>query len=298
MLAFGGHLTGFSFLNYFSRNADDILIGRYWGAGPRGFYSKAYQILLLPILQINVPMSSVALPALSRLQDQPERFKSFYFEAIGLMVFVGMPIVAFLFAEAHQVVLLVLGSAWLPSVAIFQALAAAAFVGTFNVAGGWVYVALGRTDRQLKWSLVSVPVTLAGFALGLHWGAVGVGAAFSITQCLLFPFSMIFCYRGTFLRFGELVRKLARPTLISLAAAGVVLLYKQALWPWPQRVWVHLLLGGVIYGLAYLLGWIGTAGGRRELLGILHLLKVFSPAAPSPAPVPPAPGPAASTATP
>ena len=73
MLKFGMNLTSSSFLNYASRNVDKILIGATWGAGSLGLYNKAYSLLLLPIGEINAPMSSVAIPALSRLQNDPER---------------------------------------------------------------------------------------------------------------------------------------------------------------------------------------------------------------------------------
>ena len=57
LLAFGGNLTAFNLVNYFSRNLDNILIGRYWGSQELGLYAKAYQLLLLPIQQINIPIT-------------------------------------------------------------------------------------------------------------------------------------------------------------------------------------------------------------------------------------------------
>jgi PST family polysaccharide transporter len=272
MLAFGGHLTGFSLLNYLARNSDDVLIGRYWGAGPVGFYSKAYQILLLPIIQLNMPMSSVALPALSRLQDDPVRFKRFYHEAIGLLVFVGMPLVAFLLVEAQPVVLLVLGPRWAPSVAIFRALGIAAFMGTFGVAAGWAYIALGRTDRQLKWAMISVPVTVGSFVAGLRWGALGVAVAFSLSQMLLFPFSMAFCYRGTFLRLRELAATLIRPAVASIgAAAGLFWIHRN--WVHPHLHWQTIAAGGAIYLVLYLAIWLAMPGGARRIGGYLSMLR-------------------------
>ena len=53
LLKFGGHLTGFSLLNYFSRNLDNILIGWKVGVQELGVYAKAYQLLLMPFEQIN-----------------------------------------------------------------------------------------------------------------------------------------------------------------------------------------------------------------------------------------------------
>ena len=82
MLAFGGNLTGFNVINYFARNADNLLIGKFWGSGPLGLYSKAYGLLMLPLRQINAPLSAVAIPALSRLKDEPERYRNYYIKAV------------------------------------------------------------------------------------------------------------------------------------------------------------------------------------------------------------------------
>ncbi len=272
MLAFGGNLTGFSFINYFARNTDNVLIGWYWGAGPLGFYSKAYQLLLLPIIQINSPMSAVAIPALSRLQGEPERFKRFYHKALGLMIFIGMPVVAFLLVEAREVVLLVLGDKWLPSVAMFRALGAAAFMGTLNVTTGWVYISLGRTDRQLMWGLISVPLTLLGFAIGLPFGAVGVALAFSISQTLLYPIAVLFCYRGTFMRPRELAATIARPAVASLiAAAG--LFWIQHHWLRLDAYWQMILVGGGVYVVLYAALWLSMPGGATRIREYASMLQ-------------------------
>jgi O-antigen/teichoic acid export membrane protein len=62
MLSFGGYLTGFSLVNFFARNLDNILIGRFCGAQSLGFYEKSYSMLLLPLGQITAPITGVAIP--------------------------------------------------------------------------------------------------------------------------------------------------------------------------------------------------------------------------------------------
>ena len=69
MLWFGGHLTGSSLINFAARNIDNVLIGRYWGPTQLGLYSRAYQLLLLPLEQINAPLDTVAITSLSKLID-------------------------------------------------------------------------------------------------------------------------------------------------------------------------------------------------------------------------------------
>jgi O-antigen/teichoic acid export membrane protein len=188
ILKFGGNLTGFGLVNYLVRNLDNVLIGWYWGPASLGLYTRAYGILLMPLQQINQPMTSVALPTLSRLQDQPQRYRACYTKGILLAAGIGMPIVVATFVLADLVVPLILGKNWTGAVMIYRVLAAAAFVDTFNVAVGWLFVSLGQTGRQFKWQLFESAVTLVLIAAGLPWGPIGVAAGFSASRCLLrFP---------------------------------------------------------------------------------------------------------------
>jgi len=86
MLAFGGHLSGFNALNYIVRNFDNVLIGKFLGAVQLGIYSRAYQLLLLPLSQINGPISNVAVPVLSRLQNYPDRYRAYHRRMVMLVM--------------------------------------------------------------------------------------------------------------------------------------------------------------------------------------------------------------------
>jgi O-antigen/teichoic acid export membrane protein len=276
MLAFGGNLTGANLLGYLVRNLDHILIGWRWGADALGFYAKAYQLLLLPVAQFNMPLSSVAIPALSRLQNEPERYRFYYRKALQLLVSAGMPVVVFMFVAADKVVLLILGDQWLEAIPIFRLLAPAAFLGTFNVAGGWVFVSLGRTDRQLRWTAVSTAVTVTAFLIGLPWGAVGVAAAFSIAQCVLRGPGIAYCYHGTFLGFGDLVQPLWRPA-VAACAAGALLMAAEMVTPAAPTLWAAILVDLFAYVLFYMVWWFAVPGGPRIVGEMLGMLKVLRP---------------------
>jgi O-antigen/teichoic acid export membrane protein len=269
MVKIGANQTGFNLLNFANRNFDNVLIGRFVSDASLGFYTQAYRLLLLPIQQINGPISSVVVPVLSRLQDEPERHARFYYRAVGTVTFVGMPVVCFLLIDAQSVVRLVLGPNWLPVVPIFRALGIAALIGTFNVAWGWVYGSLGRTDRQLKWSLIGTPVALISFALGLPWGAFGVAASFSATQLLLtFP-SLMYCVHGTSISIRTLLLTLLRPLTAAVTAGAVLWAIQSSVSHWSAR-WIAFDL--LIYGIAYLAAWMVMPNGRAHLRQFVTLL--------------------------
>jgi PST family polysaccharide transporter len=185
MLRFGTNFTGFSMLNYVARNFDNVLIGRTWGAASLGFYSKAYGLLMLPINQVTGPISKVAIPTLSRLQNDPQRYQHYYYRAINFIASITMPVIATLAARSEEVILLVLGKQWVGVAPIFRVLACAAVLQPVVSPVGWVYVSLNQTDRMMRWSLIAAPLTIASFLLGLPWGALGVATAYTISSVSL-----------------------------------------------------------------------------------------------------------------
>ena len=126
MIAFGGNVAASYFIVNVNRSADNVLIGRYSGAGPLGLYSRAYNLLMLPVRQLSTPAGSVAIPAFSRTQSDPERFARYYLSAANLMMWISAPIFGFLFVAAQPVIVLTLGNQWQQAAPVFQILAVAA----------------------------------------------------------------------------------------------------------------------------------------------------------------------------
>lgn len=272
MLRFGGNLTGFSVLNYFTRNFDNVLIGYALGPGPLGIYSKAYNLLLLPIRQINSPIGAVALPALCRLRCDRARYRRYFLRAIQLVALCSMPIVAFAFVEAQDLVLCILGSQWQAAVPVFRWLAPAAFIGTMNVIPVWLCNSLDRTHRQLRWAAFAAPITVAGFAIGLRWGPSGVAAAFSITWCLLLVAFVVYSCIDSPIGVYEIWRTLRRPITASLGAALVTANAINFFGSTPYP-FVRAFVAAVLYVLGFLLCYGIDGAGRRQLVELASTLR-------------------------
>lgn len=275
MLAFGGHLTLFHVLNYFARNLDKVLLGRTWGEGSLGLYSKAYQLLLLPIQQINAPISSVAIPALSRIKDDPDRFRRYYCNAMNLISYLTAPLVVFMAALSDEIVPVVLGDQWLGASRIFQVLAIAAFGRPIMNANGWLFISLGKTRRMMMWGFISVPLFVVSFAIGLKWGAIGVALAYAIcAQALRLP-GFFFAFQETPIAFRDLVRATYRPTILSLMMLLVLLVVRH--WMLPHGALMVLVTAGGA-GLAALgLGvylWPGARGEAQTLIQTARTLRL------------------------
>ncbi len=272
MLGFGGGLTGFFIVNYLTRNADNVLVGRFLGSEALGYYSRAYLLLLLPMRQINSPVLPVGISALSRLRSQPERFRRYYLRAIQMMAFAGMPLVVFTLVCAESLIVLILGEQWRPCVAIFRALGPAAFLMTFNEAEGLFYVPRGETVRWFRWTLAVAPVYIILFALGLRWGAVGVAAFYSAAMVALrFP-SIAYAYRGSPLRVSHLLGAIWRPAAASLSGGALLHLAVSSRLAGGIPPTALVAAGLLIYAAAYLGALAVLPGGRAVIADVRAVL--------------------------
>jgi O-antigen/teichoic acid export membrane protein len=221
MLAFGGNVAASYFIITVSRSADNVLIGRYSGAGPLGLYSRAYNLLMLPVRQLSAPAGSVAIPAFSRTQDDPKRFARYYLRAVNLIMWISAPIFGFLFVAARPVIVLMLGNQWREAAPVFQILAITALVQLLLESTIWLFVSRAQSQQFLKLWLIISPIIVCSYAIGLPFGIKGVALSGSLVQLCILPWMLRFAFRGTNLTLRRLGRALLYP--IALSFAGVLL---------------------------------------------------------------------------
>lgn len=267
MIAFGGHLSGANFVNYFNRNLDNILIGLYWGPQILGIYSKAYGLLKQPLSQIGNPTSSVIVPALSRLQGEPLRYRAYFVKAMGAVVFLTSPMVVFTGVETRELILVLLGPRWLDVVPLFKALAPAALLGIVHVFAGWLYQSLGRTDRMFKSGTAVLGVMIIAFVAGLPWGGLGVAAAYSVAYTLIVLPMLAYAVRGTPLTLTDIGSAVWRPVLFSVSSGAATLWFKSAV-PVPGPAAARCVLDGAFFCMAYAGAWAAFPGGRAFIVSI------------------------------
>lgn len=179
MLRFGGNITAFRVMNFFSHNTDSILLGRYDGEFALGLYNRAFKITLLPFTQLCVPFTKVAIPLLSRSQDRPEFYRNAYSRMLEALLLLLYPGLIFLLVNARTVVLLALGPHWAGVAPIFQYLGIDAFVAPLAYSMGWLFVSQGRTRELRDWSVPTSILFIVAFVIGLRWGAQGIAAGYA-----------------------------------------------------------------------------------------------------------------------
>ncbi|HLI11588.1 MAG TPA: lipopolysaccharide biosynthesis protein [Alphaproteobacteria bacterium] len=224
---FGASVAGSNVVAALARSVDQVLIGWVWGPGALGFYERASKLLLLPINNLNVPLYSVAMPALSRLAEDSGRYRRAYLEMVEKLAMVIMPLAAILAVTSDWVVALLFGAKWAAAAPLVACFGAAAIYQPIVLAVCLNYLPLNRPRELLRATFTDAGITILSFIAGIHWGALGVAASFAGVGLLIrVPVAFwLACRRGP-VHVADLVRAVQPSALAALAAAGAVWLLR------------------------------------------------------------------------
>lgn len=216
ILSFSLNLSGFNLLNYLSRNADNLLIGKFLGANALGYYSLAYSMMLLPLSNVSAVLSKVMFPALSHIQHDNNQFKLLYLKSTKYIAFVCFPIMLFLLATVDEFILTIFSINWVPAIFLIKILSIVGLIQSIGSTVGPIYLAKGKTDWIFRWGIFSSIITISAISVGLRWGINGVSICYMIASLLLAYPSFIIPFRLIELRFMDMVLNIKEEIITSL----------------------------------------------------------------------------------
>lgn len=252
---FSLNLSGFGLVNYFSRNADNVIIGRLLGSGPLGYYQMAYNLMLFPLQNISSVLAQVLFPAFARIQTDDERFSSAYMRSCMLIGLITFPVMAGLGVVADPLVRTLLGSKWVPIIPVFQILAPVGMLQSVQTTVGQIYIAKGRTDWMFRWGLSAAFLYVIAFLIGVRYGIRGVALSYAIVHLgvLAYP-SFAIPFRLIHLEVGVFARQLLPQLAITLAMTAACALVLQLLTN--AADWVRLTVAVNVGIVVYVAGFV------------------------------------------
>jgi PST family polysaccharide transporter len=270
MLKFGVGMTTFNISNYLSRNADNVMIGWARGAMELGLYDRAYKLLLFPLQQVNQPIGSIMIPVLSRLVDEPERYRAAYRRTLQMTMLATVPGMVFLIVVAPTLITFLLGARWEPAAPIFQWLGVAGLHQTIGNTFGWLFVSQRRTGEYARFGIFSTASCLIAFAIGLRWGATGVAAAYGLSGILVRLPAIVWKVGSTGPISSRNIVDLAVPYAISAGLAAAI--WRLAVPFAPSTPLASLIFSGFVVFISFCASISCTHSGRGTLSEVFSLL--------------------------
>lgn len=137
----------FNLINYFSRNLDKLLIGRYIGMSQLGYYDKSYRLMMMPLQNITFVITPVLLPIFSELQADQSNISKKYLKLLNGLSCISFPLAALLFFCGKELMLLIFGSQWGPAVLPFKILSFTVAFQILTSTSGSIYQAVNATKQ-------------------------------------------------------------------------------------------------------------------------------------------------------
>lgn len=271
MFKFGLNIVLSNLVNYFARNADSFIIGKFCGAHQLGIYSKSYQLFRLPTNNILSPIRNVALPALSSIQTNELQFVKYYKSIIALTATLIFPISIYFYFEADFLIPFILGNQWVAAVPIFQLLALGGIVQPITGQSGIVMVATGNSKRYLNWQLIYSFTLVVSFFIGIQYGVRGLAMAYVIAEFLLFVPGLFYTYKNTFIKPKYVVAQLIYPLLSSLLVVVFVFGIIDANVS-QKNLPFHFLIAVLFFGCYSLVVWLKR--DMREMIKTMFKLLI------------------------
>jgi O-antigen/teichoic acid export membrane protein len=270
LIRFGTQLSATHLLTSLIASVDRLLIGRFFGAVPVGLYRQAQQLLMVPVDQLNAPITAMAQPALAALQDDPERYRRYYDRVTFLVALATVPLGVIVAVYAREIAHVVLGEAWGQAAGFIRIFGVAAAIRPAVATSAVVLITCGHSARYLRAAIAHSLLLAVLMCAGLSWGAEGVAIAHvSATVIALWP-KLWYSFLDTPVSVRLFVRSVRVPVLAGLATGAAALALHRGL-ALPDAP--GLVAGAVLGSAVYLAACLVQGEGRRRIRALVDDLR-------------------------
>lgn len=245
-------LAADSIVNYWSRNGDNLMVGKMLGSSSLGIYNKAYSLMLLPLTNITRVIIRVMLPSFSRIKDDKLEIKRIYLKTIELIACLSFPMMFGLAAIPDLFIYTLFGANWAEMIPLIQLFAFVGAVQSILALNGTIYVSQGKANLAFRVSLIFNILFLISVFTGISIGGLlGAGIAYSAISIISSYPILYLATRLIYVKFKDIVNRLGKIFLASCVMFILVWLFNYykplAMLPIVYQFMITMLLGAFIY---------------------------------------------------
>lgn len=236
----------FTLINYFSRNIDTLIIGKYFSMKELGYYEKSYRLMQLPLQNITFVITPVLHPILSSLQNNKDELAEKNIRLTKLLSNISFPLGIILFFCASPIILIIFGENWMPAIPVFKILALSVPLQVMLSTSGSIFQAAGQTKHLFFCGIQSSICTVGAFVIAAVFfrSIEAMAWAWVISATVNFAFTYFMMNKLTFKATSWRFFKSLLPQLLNSAIAVIVVYLAIKLWsPYNnilQILWVVL----------------------------------------------------------
>jgi teichuronic acid exporter len=225
ILPFGLHLTGSRCVTYINNNLASLVIFPRLGDAAMGYFRFAHRLTLMPLARISTVVMRVFFPTFSTIQDDDALLRRSYLRTVQTISLFYWPALAAAFVFAADGLALMrelLERDMTPALTPISLLIGAAMLKAVGATVGSIFLAKGKANWALYWSLFSLAVLIPALWWGVSMGVSGVAAVIAASSLLFLILSQALTNRLIGLDFSAYLRSLARPALVTVVLYAIL----------------------------------------------------------------------------
>lgn len=206
------------FVNYFSRNLDKLIIGKFLSVDALGVYEKSYRLMQLPLQNVSGVISPVLQPILRDLDGDKTELGHKFAKVIRLIATISFPMGTILFFMSSECIHLFYGDKWDAAIPVFRILALSIPLQMTMSISGVPYLVCQDTKTKFWVGIRNTITTVIGFFVAvIFWNTIEAMAwAWTITLAVNFAITYTITYKyllkvPLFVFFREFIK----PTIIT-----------------------------------------------------------------------------------
>lgn len=172
-----GNLSIFNSINYWSRNADNLIVGKIYGTSDLGIYNRGYRLLSLALSLITGLFGTVLYPSLKKYKSTGGDVNREYLGILGVISLINLPVGLPLILFPQKFVLILWGPNWLPVAELLPYFGLLILGQTLISTAGHIFVLYERERTLTLLGIIQSIVLVA---------AIAVGAFISIKMLIVF----------------------------------------------------------------------------------------------------------------
>lgn len=264
---YSAYQFAFNFVNYFSRNLDNLLTGKFMGNAQLGYYNKAYDLMLYPVNNLTGVVTPVLHPILSDFQHDINIIYKKYIKVFKILFCVGAFIAPLCYLGGKEIISLMYGNNWGESVICFQFLSIAILPQMLNSSASGVFQAIGNT-RLLFWnSCINTLLTIIAILIGVFGGRdiVSLSAAVSIAYlCQFFTVFYMLIKMGMGIKWSRFLNDILPDLVLLLGMELATILYPFSI----KNIFISFISKFLFLGVIFLV-LLKITGESKLIKGII-----------------------------
>lgn len=234
LVSYAGPLVGANTINYWGRNVDNLLIAKLFNASSLAFYSRAYQLMVTPVMQLTLAWGRVLQASYAHDLGSPDRLARKHALSQGDVAYCGLLATAVIVPMSAALTHVVFGDRWAAMGPLLAILSASIAAQVVTAANGALLRAASETRLLLRLGLLNSGLLVVVLSATAPFGVTAVAIAFSVEAALGVPIVLLpVCRRFHFSTrhiLREYLKALPGPLTIGAALAAPIGLFQAEDW--------------------------------------------------------------------